>query len=234
MATESEKKDVVIVDPTPMQLISQVVENPDFDVAKLEKMMDLQERWEDRKAERDFNAAIAAFQAEVPQIVRGRRGAHDIMYAPLDDILKTIQPLLTAEGLSVRFSTEMLDSKTLRAICTVSHISGHSEASEMTVPVDDKMVANSSQKMGSANSYAKRYALANALNLAFMENDNDATNLHEKITEDQATFISDLIEETGADKRRFLKWLSVLAVEDIPAKYYEQAVAELEAKRANS
>jgi hypothetical protein len=231
----TDKKDVATVDLTPMQLLSQVVENPDFDVAKLEKMLDLQERWEDRKAIKDFNKAVAQFQADVPGIHKGRTGAHNIKYAPLDDILKTIQPLLTDQGLSVRFSTEMIDKSTLKATCTISHVSGHSEASEITIPIDDKMVANSSQKMGSANSYAKRYALANALNLAFMESDDDATGLYERLSVDQATVINDLLKETGANKEKFLGWAGgVDAVEDIAAKNFNQCQQSLESKRGTS
>lgn len=226
-----ESKAVVSADPTPMQLISQVVENPNFDVDKLEKMMELQERWEDRRARRSFNDALAAFQEQCPKIAKGKKGAHNIKYAPLDAIMATIQPILTANGLSVRFSTSWGDQGYLTAVCTVSHADGHSEASEITIPVDDKMTANSSQKMGSANSYAKRYALSNALNLAFTEDDDDAGNLHEKITADQETHINDLIAETNTDKRRFLKWCGVLAIEDIAAKHYEMVVAELGRKK---
>ena len=229
--TMNDKKDVAAVELTPMQLISQVVENPDFDVDKLEKMMQLQERWEDRQAEKDFNTAVAAFQADVPSITKDKKGVHDIKYAPLDSILQAIQPLLTAQGLSVRFSTTMSDAGMLHATCTISHVSGHSEVSEITVPLDRDMRANASQQMGSANSYAKRYALGNALNLSFVETDTDATDLHDVITTDQVTVINDLIAETGASTKKILDWAGVASVEDIPAGYYDETVRILEAKR---
>lgn len=226
----SDKK-VATVDLTPMQLLSQVVENPDFDVAKLEKMMDLQERWEDRKAQQEFNQALANFQAEAPSIIKDGIGHRSVTYAPLDTILKTIQPLLTAQGLSVRFSTSMTDTGLLRATCTISHVSGHSEASEITVPVDSDMRANATQKMGSANSYAKRYALGNALNLTFIEKDTDGEGLHKTITTDQATVINDLLDETKANKEKFLSWAGVDSVEDIPATYFDEAKRLLEGRR---
>ncbi len=222
----SKKKDVAVVDPTPMQLISQVVENPDFDVAKLEKMMDLQERWEDRQAEKQFNEAVTQFQREVPSIARNKKGAHNIKYAPLDEIMRTIQPVLTDHGLAIRFSTRWDTQGYITAVCTVSHEAGHSEESEITVPVDDKMTANSTQKMGSANSYAKRYALSNALNLAFAEDDTDAANLAEKLTDDQVTVINDLLEELAlpaARKNAFLKWAKAKSVEDIPRTFFKDA-----------
>jgi len=229
--TDENKTDVVVVEQTPMQLISQVVENPDFDVDKLDKLMSLQERWEDRQAAKQFNDALSKFQKETPKIVRSKKGAHDIKYAPLDKIMDTIQPVLSAQGLAVRFSTSWDAQGYITAICTISHVSGHSEASEITIPVDDKMAANSSQKMGSANSYAKRYALSNALNLAFAETDTDGTDLGEKVTIDQATVIDDLIAEIklpAARKKAFLKWAKAKSVEEIPVALYNDAKRYLE------
>lgn len=228
---EAESAEVAPVELTPMQLISQVVENPDFDVDKLDKMMQLQERWEDRQAARQFNDSLSRFQAECPKIIKDKKGAHDIKYAPLDTIMATIQPALSAHGLSVRFSTSWAAEGYLTAVCTVSHGSGHSEASEITIPVDDKMSANSSQRMGSANSYAKRYAMSNALNLAFVEHDNDAADLSKKINEDQATVINDLIAEIKlpeARKKAFLKWAKANTIEEIPAAMYDDAKRYLE------
>lgn len=119
----------------------------------------------------------------------------------------------------------------------MSHVAGHSKSSEITIPVDDKMAANSSQKMGSANSYAKRYALSNALNLAFAETDTDAANLSAKITTDQATVLTDLIEEIklpAARKNAFLKWAKAKSVDEIPASVYDDAKRYLEDLRATT
>ena len=240
MSDDSKQTQVQIVpnaELTPMQLIAQVIENPAFDVDRLDKLMSLQERWEDRQAERAYNAAVAAFQKECPRIARNKKGAHDIKYAPLDTIMETIQPILSENGLSVRFSTNWETQGYLKAICTVSHISGHSKSSEITIPVDDKMAANSSQKMGSANSYAKRYALSNALNLAFAEIDKDATDLSEKITADQATVLNDLIAEIklpAARKNAFLRWAKAKSVDEIPASVYDDAKRYLEDLRATT
>lgn len=238
MTTDSEAKtDVVVAEPAamnPMQIIQQVASAPDLDVNKLEKLMDLQERWEARQAVHSFNEALAAFQGACPRIAKTRAGNHNIKYAPLDEIMATIQPHLSANGLSVRFSTSMEASGLIKAVCTVSHIAGHSESSEIMIPVDDKMAANSSQKMGSANSYAKRYALSNALNLAFIEDDTDAENLYETLSDDQVVNIWALLEEVGADRKAFLKWAKSDSVENIAAAKYSRCVKELEKRRGNS
>lgn len=222
----------VAVPETPMDFISRMLEDPNFDPEKLEKMVELQERWEDRQAIKAFNEALAAFQDAVPRIEKLKKGAHDILYAPLDDIMRTIQPALSANGLSVRFNTNMIDRDTIEAQCIVSHKAGHSETSSIVVPVDGKQVANSSQKMGSANSYAKRYALSNALNLAFSEGDDDAYSLYETINEDQAIVINDLLEETGSDRKAFLKYARAAKIEDISTARYDELVSMLKRKQS--
>ena len=49
--------------------------------------------------------------------------------------------------------------------------------------------------------------------------------------EDKTTYINDLIVETKTDKRRFLKWCNVSAVEDIAAKHYDMVVSKLNQKK---
>jgi hypothetical protein len=228
----AEAQDLAVRETTPMELIARLAGQEGFDPEKLEKLMDLQERWEDRQAKRAFNDAMAKFQADAPRISKTKKGGHDILYAPLDDIMATIQPALTSNGLAVRFSTEFIDRETIKATCYVSHSAGHTEASEIVVPIDSKQVANSSQKIGSANSYAKRYALSNGLNLAFTEGDDDAYGLYETISEDQATVIRDLLEETQSDVPAFLKYAGAAKVDDISTARYDQLVHMLERKRA--
>lgn len=222
---------LVTIEPTPMQLIGELARDPNVDVAKMERLFDLAERYEQKESVKAFNAAMSAFQAECPKIFRDKEGAHNIKYAPLDTIMATIQPALSAHGLSVRFSTALPGNGQITATCTVSHILGHSEASEITIPVDDAMAANSSQKMGSANSYAKRYALANGLNLAFTEDDTDATDLATKITVDQEIVLADLLEELNLPDirvKKFLKWAKAKSVEEIPAALFDDAKRYLE------
>ena len=54
----------------------------------------------------------------------------------------------------------------------------------------------------------------------------------EYISLDQATVVHDLLKESKADVKKFLKWLKVDLVEDIPLSWYEDVVSKLEAKKA--
>ena len=166
-----EKEQLPVATPTPMDLMQSAIAN-NVDAEQLSKLMDLQERYQANEARRAFANAMADFQAKCPTILKTRK-ADRYTYAPLDTVMRTIRPHLESAGLSVRFSTLLTETTVITAICTVSHRDGHSEVSEFAACVDDKMRVNETQKIGSANSYAKRYALMNALNLVASDEDDD-------------------------------------------------------------
>ena len=52
----------------------------------------------------------------------------------------------------------------------------------------------------------------------------------ERINDEQAATIRDMLESTGSNVKAFLGWLKVASVEDIPAKAYSYALSALKAK----
>ena len=117
---------------------------------------------------------------------------------------------MDSAGLSVVFNTSMKDA-VITAYCTVQHIEGHSVTSEFSAPVDAAMKVNDTQKAGSANSYAKRYALCNALNLVGSEFDDDAFSAAqqpaiEMATDEQLATIAEYRQENQIPPAT-LEWL---------------------------
>ena len=168
---------------TPMDLMASAVAHG-MGADELEKMLVLQERWEANKAQKAFSAALAGFQSAVPTITKnktaeGKGQFQGYQYATFDHIMRTIKPYLETAGLSLRFTTELTGESIITSTCTVTHRDGHSETSRFAAPVDVQMRVNNTQKMGSANSYAKRYCLVNALNLSVGEQDDDGASAGE-------------------------------------------------------
>ena len=159
------------VSVNPMQMLGAALDRG-LSVADLGPLMDLVERHEANQARKAFAAAMAQFQAACPTIKKTTR-ADRYVYAPLDEVLRTIRPHLDAAGLSIRFDTEMTGNSVITVTCTVIHRDGHSELSHFAAPVDEKMRVNDTQKVGSANSYARRYAVMNALALVASAEDDD-------------------------------------------------------------
>ena len=151
------------------------------DISALERLIALREKIQAEEAQRAYFAALSQFQAKCPPIpkrreVRDRSGGVRYRYANLEDIVSTIAPHLEQCGLSFTIKTEM-NPEGLKAICEIHHVMGHKEVSTFWVPIDEDSYMNDAQKAGSANSYAKRYALMNALGILTADDDDDAAAL---------------------------------------------------------
>jgi len=211
--------------PTPMMLLQQAIEH-NVDVDRVEKLMDLQERWERNEAGKRYAEALAAFQAECQPIHKRREASFNgrlaYTFASLDDIMVVIQPLLTKHGLAIGFSAGVNDAGALVAQCRV-RCGTHVEVTDITLPVPAEMKVNATQKMGAALSYAKRYALCAALNITVTDEDNDGNGLIETVTEEEAIQLQDIASECPKGTRaRCLAWLGVSSFYECPAaKFYE-------------
>lgn len=114
--------------------------------------------------------ALIAAQAEFPTIpktkevlVATQRGSYTFKYAPLEDTLKLLRPILTAHGLGV---TQGADGESL--VTTVFHTSG--EWISHSMPLPD---INNQQQYGGSFTYRRRYSLKAALGLETDEDDAD-------------------------------------------------------------
>jgi hypothetical protein len=138
------------------------------------------------QAREAFLRALAAFQGECPVIVKSKtvtiqpqtgRG-YSYRYAPLDVIVEQIRPYLQKYGLSYTIKTRQ-DDGSLTAICEAHHEAGHTEPSELTVPIDRAARMNDTQKVGAARTYAMRYAFCNAFGILTGDEDTDAVTASE-------------------------------------------------------
>lgn len=182
-----------------------------------------------------FGHALANFQAKCPQIKKDRSidlgGGKGPQYASYDDIDEIVRPLMAEYGLSKTFSATVTDDGKMRVVCRIRH-GKHVEENEVTLPVPTQMRVNDTQKMGAALQYGKRYALCAALDLVVTSEDRDGEGLCETIDEDQLRTLDEWIETTSTDYKRFLAWLGIKRLVDMPVKQFPQALAELKRKAA--
>ena len=150
-------------------------------VETMERIMAMRRELLEEQARTAFFTALAGFQADCPVIAKTEavkdRGGQQVRYrfASLDKIVSTIQPHLRRYDLSYSFSAEFdLENKHLVILCAIHHALGHTETSPFRVPIAQDNFMNGAQHFGSASSYAKRYALCNALGLLTGDEDDDA------------------------------------------------------------
>lgn len=164
---------------TPSALLELAV-SQGADIDKLEKLMDLQERWQKGEAAKAFKQAMANFQAEKPELKKTQKasfttkgGGHkEYNYASLPHVQRLVDPILSKFGLSYTWRQQQ-DGDTVTITCIVSHIDGHIEENSMSAPHDASGNKNAIQAIGSTVSYLKRYTLEGALGLS-TDKDDDA------------------------------------------------------------
>lgn len=156
---------------TPTQMLQLAVQQG-ADLAKLEKLMDLESRWNAEQAKKAYIAALSNFRRNCPIINRQQKGHNDRRYAGLADTLSQINSLLAENGLSHSWRTTQ-DGASITVTCSVTHAGGHSECTALTAAPDTTGNKNAIQAVGSTVSYLQRYTLFSILGLASSEQDDD-------------------------------------------------------------
>lgn len=160
-----------VTELNPMALLERAVAS-NVAPEQLSQLMDLQDRWEAKQAQRAFYAALAQFQENCPKIERTAKG-HNTKYAKLDTIIETIRPLLRECELTYRWETNPKEQGWVEVTCIITHSAGHSERTSTLLPPDDSGGKNAIQGVGSTNSYGFRYTLVGALGIATADEDTD-------------------------------------------------------------
>lgn len=234
MSAQAAKTEIQIMEPsnnalTPMDMLDKAI-SQNANVEVLEKLMGLQERYERNQARKLFDDAVASAKAEIPPIVRNKKGHNSKMYVDFSAIARIVDPIITKHGLSYRFTTEQTDR--INVTCVLSHRAGHFEKTTIAGPADTSGNKNAIQAIGSTLSYLQRYSLVQMLGLAAADDDDGAAaGAGNKITAEQVAEMKQLIVSGGANLPGFLKWAKVESIEEIPADYYESCIEAI--KRAS-
>lgn len=162
---------------TIIQVIERAASNPNVDIDKMERLMQMHERIIARDAKAAYSSALADMQPELPIIterggIKDRNGNVQSKYALWEDVVGVITPILSKHGFALSFRTGN-DASGVTVTGVLSHRFGHSEQTSLTLPIDTSGSKNAVQSVGSSTSYGKRYTCAALLNLRTGEVDND-------------------------------------------------------------
>jgi hypothetical protein len=220
-----------------MSIIAKAASDPNTDVVKLEKLMDMQERVLNRNARMAFASALSAMQSEMPVIDENGAIVHKegekprSKYALFEDINDAVKPILQTHGFAITFRIKQLDAM-IEITAVLSHREGHSEETSMRMPADSSGSKNTVQAMGSTVSYGKRYTMMALLNITSRakgdrDDDGAATGM---IDIDQAVIIDKLIADTKADKKAFLAYFKIDDVRKLKNSDHQVALDMLNKK----
>lgn len=182
-----------------VMMMEKLASNPNVDVGKMKEILSMQKEVLDREAGQLFAAAFAKMQVKLPEIVE-RGKAHTGKYATLEDINDAVKPILAEHGFGISFRVNQDDAAgKVKVIGILSHEGGHSESTEMSVPLETSGSKNNVQAVGSSVSYARRYVLCALLNISTRGEDDDGASTGKAPTEAQISALKKLLMNSTSE-----------------------------------
>lgn len=191
-----------------------------IDPASLRELLNVRREWEADEARKSYYVAISEFQRRAPIIAKSD-DAHGKKYAAMDRIWREIRPLMTELGLSVTWQICELRDGICHVEGEIAHMHGHGIRVTQDIPLPELIRGqNQAQQMGSASTYARRYALCAALGLVTGDDDDAHVAGTAFVTKEQAdelvAILDNLADRDGA-LAALLSFGECDSVSDLPA-----------------
>lgn len=158
---------------TILSVISRAASDPNVDIDKMERLLQMHERMQAKQSEAEFAAALAEMQDALPSIGERGNAANRYTYALWEDINAAIKPILKQHGFALSFRTDCT-KEAISVTGVLTHRSGHREETTISLPADGSGNKNAVQAVASSVSYGKRYTAGALLNLTSHGEDDDA------------------------------------------------------------
>jgi hypothetical protein len=190
-----------------LEIISRAASDPNVDIDKLERLMQMKERMDAKAAEVAFNDAMNAAQSQVGRVKATKENKQTrSWYADYAALDRALRPIYVEHGFSLSFNTgDDAPPEMVRVICYVSHKDGHTRTYHVDMPADGKGakggdVMTKTHAAGSAMSYGSRYLLKLIFNVAIGEDDDDGNNAAEPIDPTWMDAIQNAVDRTELTK----------------------------------
>lgn len=238
IVTQPTTTDIAVTETTERAMINRLAEmasDPSIDPDRLEKLLNIQITMMERQAKMDFDRALADVQQDMPRItprgeIKTKNGEVVARYMKYEDIDTVIRPLLQKHGFSLMHDRR--DEQGKMIITTIlKHRNGHQESVSIPLPYDQPNALKSAlQAAAGTATFGKRHNVCSLLNIVAEGEDDDGIMSHIKLDDTQAKEIKDALRETGSDTKKFLEYMGVDCVENIPMKDYPKAYMALKRK----
>jgi len=220
-------------DDAALQRILDAARDPAVDVDKYERLMAMYERTKAAAKAEAYSRAMNAAQVGMTQISRDATNKQtSSKYATFAALDRDMRPIYTKHGFSLSFDTGDAPEGCVRVVCLVEHIGGGEKRPHIDIPADGKGakgndVMTKTHATMSAVTYGRRALLKMIFNIA--ETDDDGNNAAGgTISEEQIQQLRQLIIDVDADLPKFLAYLKVERLDELPAKNFDRAVQALE------
>lgn len=218
-----------------IEVIERVAMNPDVDVIKMEKLLDMQERILDRQAQQEFDIAMANMQPNLP-IVEKRGIIYNkdgktirSKYAKFEDINREVKPILSQYGFSMTFSVNQ-EGNEISVLGILAHKSGHRETTTIILGPDVSGNKNPVQAVASSVSYGKRYVMSALLNLVFHDEDDDGENAVAFVNERELNKLQEVYAQLATNVQDWVMKQYDGSLENVPRDHYAGLLTDMTAR----
>lgn len=165
-----------------LAVIERAARDPNVDIDKMERLLAMQERVQERAAKQAFTEAKIQMRPELPEvtrkghiIIKNKDGTvtQDTEFARFEDLHESVMPVLTRHGFDLKFKNGMSPEGKVRIITILAHVAGHEDDTYFDLPHDSSGSKNAVQAVGSSTSYGKRYGMLAILNIKVVGEDDD-------------------------------------------------------------
>jgi hypothetical protein len=235
-------------------MIERVVLDPNASIEKLERMLAMKERLEDRALEErkreqelSYLRAFSDCQSELKVVVKNKDNKQtSSRYADLAALAEQADPIIHKHGFSTTFEPAGTNDKGEQNIrWTIAHRDGHIRSDVASLPADKAGAKGTVNKtdthaFGSTATYGRRYLKLMLFDIATADDDGNAAGTDGPITGVQLEELNALAEKVGAEKAAFCAFLTTkcgIQIErfaEIPARYFKDAKSALEVKGRRS
>ncbi len=206
------------------------------DLDRLEKLMDMQLKWEANEARKAYHLAMSEFKKNAPEIAKDKhvsfktsKGKMEYDHASLYNVTNTINKALADNGLSSGWKTEQ-GNGVVRVTCIITHKLGHSEQTFLEAAPDQSGMKNSIQAVSSTISYLERYTILALTGLATKDMDDDGrgSEPEKTITKEQEDKLINMLIEKNIPESQVFDRFGVKQFSELTVSSFNQSIRDLE------
>ncbi len=186
-----------------LQVIERCANDPNVDIEKMQKLLDMQERIMNKQQEIEYNIAFSEMQPKLPPIPALGEGHNNARFAKKEDMNQLVNPILSKFGFALSFKNTQ-ENGTIKTRATLRHRAGHAEFTEITLKDDNSGSKNAVQAVGSSQSYGERYTMKAILNLTIIKDptDDDAASASDIKNKGKSKSSVKFQEKVNADSKK--------------------------------
>lgn len=224
-----------------LEVISKAARDPNVDIDKMERLLQMQERVAARDAEAAFAKAFAEMQPKLPYISARNKIVHNgkeiAKYADWPSISRAISPILSEYGFGLNFSVDN-SAESVTVTARLKHVGGHTETNSVTLPSDKSGAKNNVQAVGSSLTYGQRYAGCPLVGVVIegLDDDGERAGLGE-VPDAEFAKLQQLVQATSAKIPAMLEHLNIRLPDNnlrlLNEGQYDRVIDALESKLAS-